>query len=153
VLPPTVHYDIWRTQCGGRGRERKRRFLSTRFDALHRLENSFISAFSPRSKVKGNRRREKKEEKERMPSVDERRDKNVSNPPSSELFHVKVSMDISKESGEKLDSKVIDFGLLKADQLRGLADIFSMMAANIEYLKKLSPQFEKMDGSIPSYLR
>ena len=67
-------------------------------------------------------------------------------------YDVVVSMEISRENGDTVDSKRIDFGKLKEDQVKGLTDIFSMMAANIEYLKKLAPQFERMDKSKPQYL-
>jgi len=72
---------------------------------------------------------------------------------SNETYYdVVVSMEISRDNGVAVDSKRIDFGKLKEDQVRGLTDIFSMMAANIEYLKKLAPQFERMDKSKPQYL-
>jgi hypothetical protein len=72
---------------------------------------------------------------------------------SNEIYYdVVVSMEISNEKGSQVDSKRIDFGKLKEDQVKGLTDIFSMMAANIEYLKKLAPQFERMDKSKPQYL-
>ena len=72
---------------------------------------------------------------------------------SNETYYdVVVSMEISRENGVAVDSKRIDFGKLKEDQVRGLTDIFTMMAANIEYLKKLAPQFERMDKSKPQYL-
>jgi len=67
-------------------------------------------------------------------------------------YDVVVSMEISNEKGSQVDSKRIDFGKLKEDQVKGLTDVFSMMAANIEYLKKLAPQFERMDKSKPQYL-
>jgi len=73
---------------------------------------------------------------------------------SNEIFYdVVVSMEISRDNGLNVDSKRIDFGRLKEDQVKGLTDIFSMMAANVEYLKKLTPQFEKMDKSKPAYLQ
>jgi hypothetical protein len=72
---------------------------------------------------------------------------------SNEAYYdVVVSMEISSEKGVPVDSKRIDFGRLNEDQVKGLTDIFSMMAANIEYLKKLAPQFERMDKSKPQYL-
>ncbi|HZW55897.1 MAG TPA: hypothetical protein VFF30_06375 [Nitrososphaerales archaeon] len=69
-----------------------------------------------------------------------------------EIFDVVVTMEISKE-GARVDSKKVEFGKLKEDQVKGLADLFSMMAANIEYIKKLSPQFEKLGRSVPNYLQ
>jgi hypothetical protein len=71
---------------------------------------------------------------------------------ASEVFNVEVVMQVSKE-GKEVDKKKVDFGQLKEAQVRGLADLFSMMAANIEYIKKLSPQFEKLDKSRPAYLQ
>ncbi len=72
---------------------------------------------------------------------------------SSEVFRVVVSMIITDSSGKEADSKQIDFGKLKRDQVKGLTDLFSMMAANIEYIKKLEPQYERLDKSKPPYLR
>lgn len=69
------------------------------------------------------------------------------------LYDVVVSMEVSSVEGMRVDSKRIEFGKLKEDQVKGLTDIFSMMAANVEYLKKLTPQFEKMDKSKPLYLQ
>ncbi len=71
---------------------------------------------------------------------------------SSDIFEVVISMQITDESGKEVDSKKIDFGKLKRDQVHGLADLFSMMASNVEYIKKLEPQYEKLDKSKPAYL-
>lgn len=71
---------------------------------------------------------------------------------SAEIYDVVVSMKISK-NGQDVENKDINFGKLKEAQVKGLTDIFSMMAANIEYIKKLSPQFEKLDKSKPTYLQ
>ena len=85
-----------------------------------------------------------------MNGTDEKRKRIAEN---NEIYYdVIVSMEISNEKGDQVDSKRIDFGRLKEDQVKGLTDIFSMMAANIEYLKKLAPQFERMDKSKPQYL-
>ena len=81
---------------------------------------------------------------DKMSRRDSRNDK-------QEIYHVVVAMEISKDDGKSETSK-IDFGKLKEDQVRGLTDLFSMMAANVEYIKKLTPQFEKMDKSMPDYL-
>ena len=69
------------------------------------------------------------------------------------LYDVVVTMEISRGEGMPVDSKKVDFGKLREEQVKGLTDIFSMMAANIEYLKKLTPQFEKLDKSKPPYLQ
>jgi hypothetical protein len=69
-----------------------------------------------------------------------------------ETFDVVVSMSIKDAEGKNVDSKQIDFGKLKRAQVKGLADLFSMMASNVEYIKKLQPQYEKLDKSKPSYL-
>ena len=61
-------------------------------------------------------------------------------------------MQISKD-GREVDRKKLDFSKLKEAQVKGLADLFSMMSANIEYIKSLTPQFEKLDKSKPSYLQ
>jgi hypothetical protein len=74
-------------------------------------------------------------------------------PDLKELFGVVVTMKISDESGKEIDSKAVDFGKLSSDQLRGLTDLFAMMASNVEYIRKLSPQYEKVGNSIPPYLR
>lgn len=61
-------------------------------------------------------------------------------------------MTITSDRNE-IDRKDIDFGKLDDQQVKGLADLFSAMAANIEYIKKLAPQFEKIDKSRPGYLQ
>ncbi|MHB1907338.1 MAG: hypothetical protein ACYCQJ_00550 [Nitrososphaerales archaeon] len=71
----------------------------------------------------------------------------------SEVYQVVVAMKITDSSGKEVDSKTIDFGKLKQDQVKGLADLFAMMASNVEYIKKLEPQYEKLDKSKPPYLR
>ena len=70
---------------------------------------------------------------------------------SQEIFDVLVTMQIGKD-GKEVEKKTIDFGKISADQLRGLTDIFSMIASNVEYIRKLAPQYEKLDKSKPSYL-
>ncbi len=72
---------------------------------------------------------------------------------SKEFFGVVVTMKISDTEGKEVDSKTVDFGSLRADQLKGLTDLFSMMASNVEYIRKLSPQYEKLENSSPPYLR
>jgi hypothetical protein len=74
------------------------------------------------------------------------------NPESGELFQVVITMQISKR-GREVESKRVDLGELKEDQVKGLADLFSMLAANVEYIKKLTPQFEKLGRSKPGYLQ
>jgi hypothetical protein len=69
-----------------------------------------------------------------------------------EVYNVEVVMSISKD-GKEAEVKKVDFGKLKEAQVKGLTDLFSMMAANIEYIKALTPQFEKLDKSRPEYLR
>ena len=69
-----------------------------------------------------------------------------------ESYNVEVTMLVSRQ-GKEIDRKRVDFGMLKEDQVKGLADLFSMMAANIEYIKNLTPQFEKIDKSKPAYLQ
>ncbi|MHB8567077.1 MAG: hypothetical protein ACYC7D_06245 [Nitrososphaerales archaeon] len=69
-----------------------------------------------------------------------------------ESYDVIVSMEISK-NGQNVDMKKVDFGKLKEAQVKGLADLFAMMSANVEYIKKLTPQFEKLDKSVPNYLQ
>ena len=61
-------------------------------------------------------------------------------------------MTISSDKNE-VETKNIDFGKLNDDQVKGLADLFSMMAANVEYIKKLAPQFERIDKNKPNYLQ
>jgi hypothetical protein len=71
---------------------------------------------------------------------------------SGELFQVVVTMQISKR-GREVESKRVDLGELKEEQVKGLTDLFSMLAANVEYIKKLTPQFEKIGRSKPGYLQ
>lgn len=67
-------------------------------------------------------------------------------------YLVEVSMNVSKK-GRAVETRKIDFGHLKEAQVRGLTDLFAMLAQNVEYIKKLTPQFEKLDKSKPSYLQ
>jgi hypothetical protein len=69
-----------------------------------------------------------------------------------DTFDVTVTMQISK-NGKDVENKKVDFGRLREAQVKGLADLFSMMSANIEYIKNLTPQFEKLDKSKPTYLQ
>ena len=71
---------------------------------------------------------------------------------NEDSYNVEVTMQVSKQ-GKETDRKKIDFGMLKEAQVKGLADLFSMMAANVEYIKNLTPQFEKMDKTKPTYLQ
>ena len=71
---------------------------------------------------------------------------------NEESYDVEVTMRVSKQ-GKEVEQKRVDFGLLKKDQVKGMADLFSMMAANIEYIKNLTPQFEKIDKTKPTYLQ
>jgi hypothetical protein len=72
---------------------------------------------------------------------------------SKEIFRVTVSMNIKNENDKEVDSRTIDFGKMNGDQLKGLTDLFSMMASNVEYIRKLAPQYEKLGSSVPPYLR
>ena len=72
--------------------------------------------------------------------------------PREEEYNVDVTMKISKH-GRGVETKTIDFGIVKESQVKGLTDLFSMMAANIEYIKKLAPQFEKLEKGKPTYLQ
>lgn len=67
-------------------------------------------------------------------------------------YEVVVTMQISKK-GREVDRKKLEFGKLREAQVKGLADLFAMMSANIEYLKSQTPQFEKLDKSKPNYLQ
>ncbi len=67
-------------------------------------------------------------------------------------YDVSVTMLVSK-NGRDVEKKNVDFGKLKEAQVKGLADLFSMMSANIEYIKSLTPHFEKLDKSKPTYLQ
>lgn len=80
-------------------------------------------------------------------------DSGASSSSARDVFGVVISMQISDETGKEVDSKRIDFGKLKLDQVRELADLFTMIASNIEYIKKLEPQYERLDKSKPAYLR
>jgi len=89
-----------------------------------------------------------------MPNEDERAQKKTQpeeESPSKEIFEVVVAMHITKD-GKDVETKKIDFGKMGADQLKGLTDLFSIMASNVEYIRKLAPQYEKLDKSKPSYL-
>ena len=68
------------------------------------------------------------------------------------FFGVVVTMKITSEEGAELESKTVDFGKMREDQLKGLTDLFSMMASNVEYIRKLSPQYEKVGNTAPPYL-
>jgi len=73
-------------------------------------------------------------------------------PNEDETYNVDVVMQISKD-GKEIEEKKVNFGELKEAQVKGLADLFAMMAQNVEYIKKLTPQFEKLDKSKPAYLQ
>jgi hypothetical protein len=70
---------------------------------------------------------------------------------NEDTYEVSVTMVVTKNG--RNDTKRIEFGKLKEDQVKGLADLFSMMSANIEYIKSLTPQFEKLDKNKPAYLQ
>lgn len=70
----------------------------------------------------------------------------------SQYFTVEVVMSVSRD-GAEIDKKRVNFGKIKEAQVKGLADLFSMMAANIEYITALTPQFEKLDRTRPEYLQ
>ncbi len=67
-----------------------------------------------------------------------------------EVFDVVVIMSITRE-GKEVETKRIDFGKVREDQLKGLTDLFSMMASNVDAIRKLAPQYERLDKSKPSY--
>lgn len=67
-------------------------------------------------------------------------------------YSVEVTMKISRK-GKVMQTKNIDFGRLREAQVRGLTDLFAMLAQNVEYIKNLTPQFERLDKSKPSYLQ
>ena len=69
-----------------------------------------------------------------------------------DAYDVTVTIQVSK-NGKDVDRKKLDFGKIKEAQVRGLADLFAMMSANVEYLKSLTPQFEKLEQSKPAYLQ
>ena len=75
-----------------------------------------------------------------------------SEPSSDDDYTVQVSMNISKK-GQTVETKKIDFGHLREAHVRGLTDLFTVLAQNVEYIKKLAPQFEKLDKSKPGYLQ
>jgi hypothetical protein len=94
----------------------------------------------------------KSKEHNRMPvNNDSPSDQNLED--KSGIFSVVVTMIIMDDAGKEVDSKKIDFGKLRRDQVKGLADLFSMMSSNMEYIKKLQPQYEKLDKSKPPYLQ
>ena len=77
--------------------------------------------------------------------------KNQPTPSAREIFEVSVSMHIKKD-GKEIESKNVDFGKMREDQLKGLTDLFSMIASNVEYIRNLAPQYEKIGNSKPSYV-
>jgi hypothetical protein len=85
----------------------------------------------------------------RQPSNDN--PKNQPPPSTRETFEVSVSMHIKKD-GKEIETKNVDFGKMHEDQLKGLTELFSMIASNVEYIRNLAPQYEKIDKSKPSYL-
>ena len=85
----------------------------------------------------------------RTPSKDN--PKNQPTPSVREVFEVSVSMHIKKE-GKEIETKNVDFGKMRDDQLKGLTELFSMIASNVEYIRNLAPQYEKIDKSKPSYV-
>jgi hypothetical protein len=88
-----------------------------------------------------------------MSHVHDKKTAEESSSKMQEIFGVVVTMMITDTTGKEVESKKIDFGKLKRDQVKGLADLFSMMSSNVEYIKKLEPQYERLDKSKPPYLR
>ncbi len=80
-------------------------------------------------------------------------DKSVRDNKAAEVFGVIVTMKISDVDGKEVETRTVDFGKLKSDQLKGLTDLFSMMASSVEYIRKLAPQYEKLGKTVPPYLR
>ncbi len=71
---------------------------------------------------------------------------------SAAIHRVVVSMDIY-ENEVKVDEKEIDFGKMHKVALRELVDLFSLMAKDIEQVKKLGPQIRKLEKEKPEYLK
>ncbi len=71
---------------------------------------------------------------------------------SGQVFDVVVTMSIGQE-GKEVQSRRIDFGKVREDQLKALTELFGTISSNVEAIKNLAPVFEKLDKSKPSYLR
>lgn len=71
---------------------------------------------------------------------------------SGQVFDVVVTMSIGQE-GKEVQSRRIDFGKVREDQLKALTELFGTISSNVEAIRSLAPVFEKLDKSKPSYLR
>jgi len=65
---------------------------------------------------------------------------------------VVVSMDIF-ENEAMVERKQIDFGRMDKDALKELVDLFSLMAKDIEQVKKFGPQYRKLEKKKPEYVK
>lgn len=71
---------------------------------------------------------------------------------SAPIHRVIVSMDIF-ENDRIVDKKEIDFGRMDKEALNELIGLFSLMAKDIEQIKKLSPHIRKLEKETPDYLK
>jgi hypothetical protein len=71
---------------------------------------------------------------------------------TEKVYHVTVSMIIDEEGKGVIDKKQIDFGKMDFEALKELTDMFNLMSKDIDQIKRLKPQFEKIEKTKPEYL-
>ena len=57
------------------------------------------------------------------------------------------------ENESKVEQKQIDFGMMDEAALNELKALFSLMAKDIEQVKKLGPQIRKLEKENPEYVK
>lgn len=70
----------------------------------------------------------------------------------SKIYGVTVSMIIDEEGKGEIDRKEINFGRMDSAALKELTDMFSLMSKDIDQIKRLKVQFEKLEKTKPEYL-
>ena len=72
--------------------------------------------------------------------------------PAPKVYRTKVIMEITDDKGELVRKREIDLGKMNESALNELNDLFSLMSKDIDQIKKLEPQFEKLAKREPEYL-
>ncbi|MGI0079582.1 MAG: hypothetical protein ACRECH_08155 [Nitrososphaerales archaeon] len=71
---------------------------------------------------------------------------------ATRIFDVVVTLSIG-QNGKEVETRKIDFGKVRDDQLKALTDLFATISSNVDAIRKMAPIYEKLDKSKPSYLR
>jgi hypothetical protein len=68
------------------------------------------------------------------------------------VYRTRVIMEVTDDRGELVKKRSIDLGKMNENTLNELNDLFSLMSKDIDQIKKLEPQFEKLAKRDPEYL-